>query len=120
MDALQAATTSKSARSEPAGLRKATRDLPSRDPEGLKGTDVADVGLGIGGSAATQPKKHRRTQRQDDWGLPRSFRNYWRRHSCAEPARLLSLIYAAKFETQGAMNLVFNCSDLRKRAQSHV
>jgi len=53
-------------------------DLPSGDPERLKGRDVADFGLGIGGSAATQPKKHRRTQRQDDWGLPRSFRNYWR------------------------------------------
>ena len=96
VDDLQGTTTSKSAGRKPAGLRKAARDLLSRNPEGLKGRDVADFGLRIGGSAATRAKKHRRTQSQDDWGLPRSFRNYWRRHSCAEPARLLNLIYAAK------------------------
>ena len=66
---------------EASRLEEATRDLPSRDPEGLKGRDVADFGLGIGGSAAIQPKKHRGTQSNDDWGLPRSFRNYWRRLS---------------------------------------
>src|SRR5271166_4158471 len=91
----RSATDEQSAGRKPADLGEATRDLLSRDPEGLKGRDVADFGLGIGGSAATQPKKHRRTQRQDDWGLPRSFRNYWRRHFRADPARILSLIYAA-------------------------
>ncbi len=45
-----------------------TRDLLSRNPEGLKGRAVADFGLGIGGSAATRRKKHCRTERQDDWG----------------------------------------------------
>src|SRR5271166_4629848 len=71
VDNLQAATTSKSA-GRKRRLEEATRDLPSRDPEGLKGRDVAGFGLGIGGSAATQPKKHRGTQRQVDWGLPRA------------------------------------------------
>ena len=51
---------------EASWLEEGTRDLPSRDPEGLQGRDFADFGLEIGGSAATQPKKHRRTQRQDN------------------------------------------------------
>ncbi len=41
---------------EASQLEEATRDLPSRDPEGLQGRDFADFGLEIGGSAATQPK----------------------------------------------------------------
>jgi len=41
---------------EASRLEEVTRELPSRDSEGLKGRDVAGFCLGIGGSAATQPK----------------------------------------------------------------
>ena len=37
---------------EASWLEEAARDLPAEDPEGLKGRDVADFALGIGGSAA--------------------------------------------------------------------
>lgn len=50
---------------EASRLEEATRDLLSRNPEGLKGSDVANFGLRIGGTAATRPEKHRRTQSQD-------------------------------------------------------
>ena len=78
---------------------------------GSEGQGRRGLGLGIGGSAATRPKNHRRIPRSDDGGLSASFRTHCRRHSRTESARILSLIHAANLRTHAAINLNFNCSD---------